>query len=113
MIHCNSKEAFIPCELNIFCVCLNNYIIWGEVWVPVVMGKRELGWGWERADCLTLFDFLVSCYYYWSVALPHGVVGWSARCDLVTRVLPEHTHLLFWWNILAPILIEYVYSHLI
>ena len=35
--------------------------------------------GKERAGYFTLFVFLVSCDCY--VALPHGVVGWSAVCD--------------------------------
>ena len=35
----------------------------------------------ERADCFTLFVFMVSCDCYCSVALPHVVVGWSVMCD--------------------------------
>ena len=35
--------------------------------------------GEERAGCFTLIVFLMYCDCY--VALPHGVVGWSAVCD--------------------------------
>ena len=31
------------------------------------------------------------CFYKYSVALPHGYVGWSAVCDLV---FPDHSHFL-------------------
>ena len=55
------------------------------------MGKRELGG--ERADCLTLFDLLVSCDCYWYVALPRGVVGWSAWCDLVIALSYSRAYL--------------------
>ena len=34
--------------------------------------------GEERIGCFTMFVFLVSCDCYCSVALPNGVVGWSA-----------------------------------
>ena len=35
----------------------------------------------ERAGCFDLMIFLMSCDCKCSVALPHGVVGWSAVCD--------------------------------
>ena len=34
----------------------------------------------ERADCFTLIVFLISCDCQCSVAVPRGVVGWSAMC---------------------------------
>ena len=34
----------------------------------------------HEADCFTVFVLMVSCSCYCSVALPHGVVGWSAVC---------------------------------
>ena len=36
--------------------------------------------GEERAGCLALIVFLVSCDSQCFVALPHGAVGWSAVC---------------------------------
>ena len=35
----------------------------------------------ERAGCFTLFVFLVSCDFYWSVTFPHDAVVWSAVSD--------------------------------
>ena len=35
----------------------------------------------DRADCFALIVFLMSCDCWCSVALPHGVVGWSAVRD--------------------------------
>ena len=35
----------------------------------------------ERAGCFILFVFLMSCFSYCSVALPHSAVGWSVLCD--------------------------------
>ena len=49
--------------------------------------------GEERAGYFTLFDFLVSCDCYCSVALSHGALSWYAVCDCV---FPDHTHLLFY-----------------
>ena len=37
----------------------------------------------ERAGCYNLFVFLVSCNGYCSVALPRGVLGWSAVGDFL------------------------------
>ena len=37
--------------------------------------------GEERAGWFILSVFLMSCYCYCSVALPHGAMGWSAVCD--------------------------------
>ena len=37
--------------------------------------------GKERAGCFTLTVFLMYCDSQWSVALPHGAVGWSAVYD--------------------------------
>ena len=37
--------------------------------------------GEERAVCFVLFVFLMSCFCYCSVALPHDTMGWSAVCD--------------------------------
>ena len=37
--------------------------------------------GDETADFFTLIVFLVPCYCYCRVALPHDAVGWSAVCD--------------------------------
>ena len=37
--------------------------------------------GEEKAGCFTLSVFLVSCDSKCSVALPHGVMGYSAVCD--------------------------------
>ena len=42
--------------------------------VTILMGK-------ERAACVTLIVFLVSCDCKCSVSLLHGAVGWSAVCD--------------------------------
>ena len=39
----------------------------------------------RAAGCFTLFVFLVSCDCYYTVALPHGAVGWSAVCDCSIR----------------------------
>ena len=35
----------------------------------------------ERAGYFTFIVFLMSCYCYCYVALPHGAVGWYAVCD--------------------------------
>ena len=35
----------------------------------------------ERAGCITLIVFLMSCDCKCSVALPRGIVCWSAMCD--------------------------------
>ena len=35
----------------------------------------------EIFSCFALFVFMLSCECYWSVALPHGAMGWSAWCD--------------------------------
>ena len=32
------------------------------------------------------------CYYKYSVALPHGAMGWTLQC--VIAVFPDHTHVL-------------------
>ena len=45
----------------------------------------------------------MSCDCYCHVAIPHGVVGWSAVCD---SDIPDHTHLLFSWLLNAA-----VYDH--
>ena len=37
--------------------------------------------GEERAGCITLVVFLMSCGYWCSVALLGGDMGWSAVCD--------------------------------
>ena len=37
--------------------------------------------GEKRANCCTLSVFLMSCDSQYSVALPHGAVGWSVVCD--------------------------------
>ena len=50
--------------------------------------------GEERADCFTLFAFLVSCYNYCSVALQRGVMGLSAVCDYGI----SWSCLLYLWN---------------
>ena len=50
---------------------------------------------WGSESWLLYFAvFLVSLDSQCSVALPHGVVGWSAQCVIV--VFPDHTQLLFW-----------------
>ena len=36
----------------------------------------------ERADCLAFVVLRMSCYCKFSVALPHGTVGWSAVCSV-------------------------------
>ena len=46
--------------------------------------------GEEKAGCVALFVFLVSCDG--SVALPHGAVGWSAVCDCG---ISDHNNLVF------------------
>ena len=35
----------------------------------------------DSAGCFAFIVFRMSCYCNCSVALPHGVVGWSAVCD--------------------------------
>ena len=35
----------------------------------------------KKADCFPIIVLQMYCYYKCSVALPHGVVGWSAVCD--------------------------------
>ena len=35
----------------------------------------------EKADCFAIIVLQMYCYYKYSVALPHGTVGWSAVCD--------------------------------
>ena len=46
----------------------------------------------ERAGCLNLTVFLISCDCKCAVAIPHDAVGWSAVCDVV---ISDHTQLLF------------------
>ena len=48
--------------------------------------------GEERPGYYTFIVFLMSCDRYCFVALLHGAVGWSARCDCVFL---DHAHLLF------------------
>ena len=35
----------------------------------------------EKACCFAIIVLQIYCYYKWSVALPHGAVGWFAVCD--------------------------------
>ena len=35
----------------------------------------------EKAGCFAIVVLQMYCYYKCFVALPHGVVGWSAVCD--------------------------------
>ena len=35
----------------------------------------------DKAGCFAFIALQMSCYCNCSVALPHGVVGWSAVCD--------------------------------
>ena len=35
----------------------------------------------EKAGCFAFIVLQMSCYCKCSVALPHGVMGWSAVCD--------------------------------
>ena len=35
----------------------------------------------EKAGCFAIIVLQMHCYYKSSMALPHGVVGWSAVCD--------------------------------
>ena len=35
----------------------------------------------EKAGCIAIVVLQMYCYYKFSVALPHGAVGWSAVCD--------------------------------
>ena len=44
-----------------------------------------------RAGCFTLFDFLMPCDFYCSVATPRGTMG-CLQCVIV--VFPDHSHLL-------------------
>ena len=45
--------------------------------------------GEERAGCFILFVFLMSCFCYCSVALPHGAMGLSAVCDCcILQIIP-------------------------
>ena len=48
----------------------------------------------ERAGCFALIVFLMSCYCYCSVALPHCAMGWSAVCDYVITFKPHSPVLL-------------------
>ena len=48
----------------------------------------------ERADCLGLIIFMMSCHRKWSVTLPRGVLGWSAvfdwGCSLINLIYVLH-----------------------
>ena len=46
----------------------------------------------ERTGCFAFIVLRMSCYRECYVALPPGVVGWSALCDCV---FSDHTQLLF------------------
>ena len=51
---------------------------------------------WRRKESWLLCYYIcivlqMYCFYKYSVALPHGYVGWSAVCDLV---FPDHSHFL-------------------
>ena len=35
----------------------------------------------EKAGCFAFIVLQMSCYSKFSVALPHGAVGWFAMCD--------------------------------
>ena len=35
----------------------------------------------EKAICFPIIVLQMYCYYKYSVALPHGAMGWSAVCD--------------------------------
>ena len=35
----------------------------------------------ENACCFAMIVLQMYCYYYCSVALPHGAMGWSAECN--------------------------------
>ena len=56
-------------------LCLVLVLLFSALCPPsfsiILMGKRE------KTGCLTLIVFLMSCDCMCSVALAHGVVGWS------------------------------------
>ena len=64
--------------------CLFILPCWGSVFVPCFVSFLVLQSYWrgrERAGCFTLIVFHVSCDCLCTVALPRGVVGWSAARD--------------------------------
>ena len=49
----------------------------------------------ERAGCFAFIVFRMSCYCKCPVALPRGVVGWSAVCDFDISL----SHLLVYYSL--------------
>ena len=47
----------------------------------------------EKAGCSAIIVLQMYCYNKCSVALPHGAVGWFAKCSVIV-VFHDHTHLL-------------------
>ena len=64
----------------IICICLFLALLFRALCPSSfanTLVEKEKG----KASCFTLIVFPVSCDFYYSVALPHGVMGWSAVCD--------------------------------
>ena len=59
-------------------MCLVLVLLFGTLcpssFATILMGEK-------RAVCFALIVFLMSCDSLCSVALSHGVMGWSAVCD--------------------------------
>ena len=55
--------------LVLLCITLCPFLVYNHL-------KEE-----ERAGCFTFSVIRMSCYYKYSVTLPHGAVSWSAVLD--------------------------------
>ena len=72
-----SRLSCLFLHLIVFFVCLFHVLLRSALCVSIFAIYLD---GEERAGCFTLFALLVfcDCYMHCSLALPHGVVGWSA-----------------------------------
>ena len=48
--------------------------------------------GIERVSCFTFIGILMSCNCYCSLPLPHDVMGWSAKKEIIFPRLPDNNN---------------------
>ena len=65
---------YLPLFVGVFCLSSFCYAL-----LCVLSSFNHLEEG-EKAGCVAIV-LQMYCYYKYFVALPHGVVGWSAVCD--------------------------------